>query len=124
MADTLIRRAARALDPGRPTWLLQSLCRSPRQTVRSWSTHHRRPPIAVLEIVREALKGRQALLVGLIAELDDHIAQRKREPILRRGFHEVRPRDGAGSPPRDARNRLGRPSSARITGARHVVTEI
>jgi hypothetical protein len=37
------------------------------------------------------------------------IARRDGEHFRRRGFMEIRERDGPGSVPRDGRNRLGRP---------------
>lgn len=117
MSDTVIRAAARALNPDRPIMTLGGLAqgrhsttkRGRRSTAKSWATGHRRPPLVVLKIVRDMLKERRAALFDLITELDRHILQREYEPRRRTGFNEIRERDGPGSPPRDGRDRLGRP---------------
>ena len=109
MSDTLIRHAFRALNPDRPIMTLAELSRRPRSTARSWARGHRRPPIAVLKMLRDALKERQATFLALMPELDRLIMKRECEPKRRTGFNEIRPRDGPGSIPRDGRNRRGRP---------------
>jgi hypothetical protein len=65
------------------------------------------------KILRDLLKDRQAIVSGLILQLDYDIIQREREPRRRTGFNEIRERDGPGSVPRDGRNRLGRPPKNR-----------
>jgi hypothetical protein len=55
------------------------------------------------------LQARAAQCNELWREFGIEIARRGGEQIYRRGFMEIRERDGPGSEPRDARNRLGRP---------------
>jgi hypothetical protein len=109
MSDTLIRRAARAVNSNRPITTLAGFAHAPRSTAKSWATGHRRPPIFILRILRDILKSRQAAFSQLIPALEYVIMQREREPTRRTGFNEIRERDGPGSVPRDGRNRLGRP---------------
>lgn len=109
MSDTLIRRAARALNPDRPIITLAGLACGRRSTAKSWATGRRRPSVATLKILRELLKDRQADLFQLIPQLDYLIVQREHAPTRRTGFNEIRERDGPGSIPRDGRNRFGRP---------------
>lgn len=109
MSDTVIRAAARALNPDRPIKMLAGLRRNPRSTAKSWATGRRRPPLFILRLVRDLLKDRQRDTFDLIAKLDFIIVQREREPRWRTGFNEIRQRDGPGSMPRDGRNRRGRP---------------
>jgi hypothetical protein len=104
MPDTVIRHAARALNPDRPIMTLAELARRPRATARSWATGHRRPPIWTLKILRDMLKDRQGTLFALIRELDYVISKRECEPQHRTGFCTIDPATG-----RDKRNRLGRP---------------
>jgi hypothetical protein len=113
MSDTVIRRAAHALNPDRPIMMLAHLARCPRSTARSWATGRRRPSIAVLKVLRDALKDRQSSLFALMPELDHVIMKREYEPKNRTGFNEIRVRDGPGTAPRDGRNRLGRPKRTR-----------
>jgi len=113
MSDTVIRRAARALDPDRPIMTLAKLARGRRSTAKSWATGHRRPPIMTLKILCDLLKeARRAPPFELIPELENLIMLREREPLRRTGFNEIRERDGPGGAPRDGRNRLGRPRRA------------
>jgi hypothetical protein len=117
----LIFRAAQALFPGAPSALLACACGVPKATARSWRQGRRRPPKPVLERVRLMLQARAAQCNELWREYGIEIARRDGEPLRRRGFMEVRERDGPGSVPRDARNRLGRPKkilprSKRLTG--------
>jgi len=121
MADTLIREAARALNRHRPISLLAHLAGRPRPSAKAWATGHRRPPIVVLKSVLEAIRQRQAecartapleerqTLSGAAHELEEMIRKRSYEIRHLTGFNKVRERDGPGSVPRDARNRLGRP---------------
>lgn len=100
--DTVIRRASRVLNPDRPTMALAALARCPRSTARSWATGHRRPPITILQALREAIKERQSALLALIPELDHVIMKREHEPKHSTGFCAVNPLTG-----QDRRNRLG-----------------
>jgi hypothetical protein len=115
MAWTLIRDVARLLSPDRPIMLLARLGGCSRATAKSWVTGHRRPPIYVLRLLRDAAQS-QAWRAGLLGELDYEIREREGEPPWKRrgpGFMEIRERDGPGSTPRDGRNRLGRPKRVR-----------
>jgi hypothetical protein len=112
MSDTVIRRAARALNPDRPLRAFADKVHRPRSTVKSWITGRRRPSIVTLKILRAMLNDRQSTLFDLIRELDNVIAKREFQPRHRTGFNEIRERDGPGSVPRDGRNRLGRPRNA------------
>jgi hypothetical protein len=107
----LIYQATQALFAGAPNALL---ARSgdvlvPKATARSWRQGHRRAPVRVLRELRLQLQARGAECSSLCREFDIAIARREGEPPRRRGFMEIRERDGPGSVPRDARNRLGRP---------------
>ena len=64
---------------------------------------------SVLKRLRDLAQRRAAERCELCRDLDNAIARRDGEFIPRRGFMEIRERDGPGSVPRDARNRLGRP---------------
>ncbi len=110
MSNTVIRRAARMLNPSCPTRDLARLAHAPKSTAKSWSRGQRRAPLAVLEIVHDQVVARRDVLNWLAAELQADIASRKRERISRRGFSEIRVRT-AGSDPIDGRNRLGRPAT-------------
>jgi hypothetical protein len=66
-------------------------------------------PKPVLRQIRLMLQARAAECYALCGEFDREIARRDGEPPRRRGFMEVRERDGPGSIPRDGRNRRGRP---------------
>ena len=70
MSDTVIRAAARALNPDRPIMTLAALARGRRSTAKSWAAGHRRPPIVTLKILRDLLNDRQAALFQLILELN------------------------------------------------------
>jgi hypothetical protein len=111
----LLDRAARALFAGAPSALLARLCAVPKATARSWRQGHRRAPKHVLERVRLMLQVRAAQCNELWREYGIGIARRDGEHVHRRGFMEVRERDGPGSVPRDARNRRGRPRRANRT---------
>ena len=69
---------------------------------------HRNAPDEVLrhllELIDECMRGLNAVAESLKYEL----WWRERQPKRRRGFCEVRERDGTGSAPRDARWRGGR----------------
>jgi hypothetical protein len=107
MPDTIVRRAACALNPDRPIRALAKLARRPRSTAKSWASDHRRPPIKTLEALREAIRQRQAILSALIPDLNHAIMSRGKEIKRRTGFCEIDPLTG-----RDKRNRLGRPKRA------------
>jgi len=120
MSDTVIRRAARVLNPDKPIMALAELGRVPRSTAKSWATGRRRPPIWVLTILRDLLTDRQAALSQLIPELEYVIIQREREPMHRTGFNLKDPVTGL-----DKRNRRGRPRRAIGCGvSRHGEREI
>jgi len=59
------------------------------------------------------LQARAAECNALWREFGIEIARRDGERPRRRGFMEVRQRDGPGSVPRDGRNRCGRPKLKR-----------
>ena len=80
MSATVIRRAARALNPDRPIMALARLARGRRSTAKSWATGHRRPSIVTLKILRDLLKDRQVLISQLMPELDYVIWLREGEP--------------------------------------------
>jgi hypothetical protein len=101
MAQTLIRDAARALSPDRTIVILARLGGCPRPTAKSWATGHRRPPIYVLKLLRELMRGRRT---GLEGELDCEIRRREYEPKRLTGFCQIDPLTGV-----DKRNRQGRP---------------
>ena len=117
MAWTLIRDVARLLSPDRPIMLLARLGGCSRATAKSWVTGHRRPPIYVLRLLRDMAES-QARRAGLLGEIDHELSKREHEPPWKRrgpGFMEIRERDGRGTPPRDGRNRRGRPTKIRTT---------
>jgi len=105
----LIDRASRALFAGAPSSLLARLCGVAKATARDWRKDRRRAPKPALKQLRELAQIRAAECGVLCRDLDNAIARREVEFIPRRGFMEIRERDGPGSVPRDARNRLGRP---------------
>ena len=106
----LIDRAARTLFAGAPTSLLARSCGVlvAKATARDWRRDRRRAPKPVLKRLRELAQIRAAECGVLCRDLDNAIARREGEFIPRRGFMEVRERDGPGSVPRDARWRGGR----------------
>lgn len=104
MPATVIRSAARALNPDRPIVTLAALARAPRSTAKSWATGRRRPSVVTLKNLRDLLRDRQAVLFQLIPELDYVIMQREGEPPRRTGFNLIDPLTGM-----DKRNRRGRP---------------
>jgi hypothetical protein len=108
-AARLIFRAAQVLFPDAPNAALARRCGVPKATVRSWRRGHRRPPKDVLEGIRLLLQARAAQCNELWREYGIEIARRDGEHFHRRGFMEIRERDGPGSKPRDGRNRRGRP---------------
>jgi hypothetical protein len=107
----LINRAARALFTGAPSALLARSCdeRVAKATARSWRQGHRRAPLPVLRRLRLMLQARCVECNELLRDFAIEIARREGEPPRRRGFMEIRERDGPGSVPRDGRNRRGRP---------------
>ena len=107
----LIDRAARALFAGAPTALLARSCGVlvAKATARDWRRDRRRAPKPVLKRLRELAQIRAVECWGICRDIDNAIARRDVEFIPRRGFMEIRERDGPGSVPRDARWRGGRP---------------
>jgi hypothetical protein len=103
MSDTVIRDAARALNPDKPIKTLAGLRRSPRSTAKSWATGRRRSPAVILRILLDLLKDRQAVISGVVYQLNHDIAQRERETRRRTGFFVVDPATG-----RNRQNRAGR----------------
>jgi hypothetical protein len=90
MTDTLIRRAARALNPDRPIMTLAGFRRSPRPTAKSWATGHRRPPIWLLQFLQAHLRARRLPLADEVEGLIAHREwERKHKP--RTGFWIVDP---------------------------------
>ena len=73
MSDKLIRHVARALNPDRPISALAELAKRPRSTARSWTSGRRRPPVAVLKALLEAIKERHSALLALMPVLDHAI---------------------------------------------------
>jgi hypothetical protein len=112
----LIYRAAQALFSGSPSALLARECGIlvAKATARSWRQGHRRAPKPVLRQLRLMLQARAAECNSLCREFDIEIARRDGEPPGRRGFMEVRERDGPGSVARDGRNRRGRPKGIKM----------
>jgi hypothetical protein len=104
MSDTVIRRAALALNPHRPIMTLAGLAGGRRSTAKSWATGYRRPSVETLKILCNLLKERRADLCQLIPELEYLIMLREREPPRARGFMIHDPLTGT-----DTRNRRGRP---------------
>jgi hypothetical protein len=104
MSDTLVRRAARALNPDRPIMTLAGFRRSPRSTAKSWATGHRRPPIWLLKVLGAHLHAHR---ISIADEIEALIVQRdreEREDKPRTGFWIVDPATG-----QNKANRLGRP---------------
>jgi hypothetical protein len=106
----LIFRASQALFPGAPSALLANSCENPvpKATARSWRQGHRRAPLPVVRRIHRLLQERAAECNDLWRLLGIEIVRREGEPPHRRGFMEIRERDGPGSVPRDARWRSGR----------------
>ena len=105
----LINRAARALFAGAPSSLLARSCGVAKATARDWRKDRRRAPKPALKQLRKLAQIRAAECGVLCRDLDNAIMRRDGEFIPRRGFMEIRERDGPGSLPRDVRNRLGQP---------------
>jgi hypothetical protein len=95
MPDTLIRRAACALNPYRPIMTLAELARARRSTAISWATGHRRPSIETLKILCNLLKERRAVLYQQICELENLIEVREGEPRARGRRHSISKDAGA-----------------------------
>ncbi len=113
----LLDRAARALFAGAPNALLARASGAKRATARSWRQGHRRAPVLVLKRLRQMLQAQAAECNDLWREFGNEIARREGEPPRRRGFMEIRERDGPGSVPRDGRNRRGRPKRQSLLNA-------
>src|SRR6516165_10456180 len=101
----LIDRVARALFEGAPSSLLARSCEVAKATARDWRRDRRRAPKLALKQLRELAQIRAAECGVLCRDLDNAVARREGEFIPRKGFMEVRERDGPGSVPRDGRNR-------------------
>jgi len=85
--SAIVKRIAYLLCPEAPGAHLAKSLRRNRNTVRSWLTGHRRPPIAELEVIASRLQSRVAELGDLLAYLNEvHIPRRKREPVKLKGF--------------------------------------
>src|SRR6516225_940140 len=97
----LLDRAVRALFSGAPSALLAAEMSVPKATARSWR-RHRRAPMPVYRRSHRLLQERAAECYDLWRLLGIEIAKREGEPPHRRGFMEIRERDGPGSVPRDA----------------------
>jgi hypothetical protein len=107
--STIVDIAVGLLFPAAPNSLLGRMTAVPKSTARSWR-RRRRPPMAALRLLRAELQRRGAECFSTLRELEILIAKREGEPPHRRGFMEIRERDGPGSVPRDGRNRRGRPT--------------
>ena len=106
----LINRATLALFRGAPSALLARECDVlvAKSTARSWRRRGR-APVPVLKKLRRLAQLACVGLNELMRDLDIEVARREGECIRRRGFMEIRERDGPGSVPREGRNRRGRP---------------
>ena len=104
--ETLIGRAAIALNAHAPNRAIADVVRRPRGTVRAWLTGRRRPPLPVLEQIQEALCERARTLWALANdELSVELWRRRREPKRPpSGFLVIDSKTGM-----DRRNRRGRP---------------
>jgi hypothetical protein len=128
----LIFRIARLLHPDRPivwlAWIADhrggerkvafATARTWVYGRKHWAYGSRRPQVALLRKLRGLLQaalpthGNQRAIIELSSLLDQYIWLREREPQRgRTGFNEIKVRDGPGTPPRDGRNRRGRPRS-------------
>lgn len=103
--DATVGRAARLLFRGAPNALMARELRRPRGTVRSWMSGHRRAPVATLKELRERCDALMREISTVAGDLGALIWEHECEPKRRRGFCDVRERDGSGSAPRDARYR-------------------
>lgn len=100
---TPLRRAVIEMFARAPNLQFAEAVGRPRGTVRSWMSGYRRPPIEILRAVAALLRSRACLCQSLAAEIE-HIARvREAQPPVKRGFLVVKPRDGQGSVPRNAR---------------------
>jgi hypothetical protein len=107
MAQTFIRGLARTLSPDRPIVFLAQLANCRRATAKSWATGHRRPPLVILQRLRDVVRDRVIDRTWLL-ELDYIIRKRKDEPKHRTGFWIIDPATG-----QNRANRLGRPKRNR-----------
>ena len=106
--DTAFSIACKSLWPLRHCAGLAAHLNRPNSTARSWISGRRPVPSWVLSVVSSLLasKGRDLMtMADQIAYDATKAAQIRRMP---RGFQIVRPRDGAGSLPRDGRWKGGR----------------
>ena len=101
--------ACHHLWPGRPAaGLARTLGRS-KATCRSWLEGLRGTPPEVMDALAAVLRGHAAQSLALAESLNREADRAKAKPWKARGWQVVKERDGPGSWPRDARNRMGRP---------------
>ena len=100
---TAVGRAAKLLYWGTPTAGMARSFQRPRSTVKAWIAGRRRPSVEDLRRLHRLVRTIVALAADVAAELEGDILLREREPKRRRGFLEVRERDGRGSEPRGER---------------------
>jgi hypothetical protein len=113
MAVTLLYRAACLLSPDCPNRALANLLDRRRGTVRAWLSGRRSMPLELYAVLQQELEERIRMHHAMIQELKAAAWFRQRErPRPLQGFFVVKERDGPGSVPRDARNRLGRPKKS------------
>ena len=101
--SAIVEMAVRLLFIAAPNSLLGRMAGVPKSTARSWR-RHRRPPMAVLRLLRAELQRRGAACFSTLRELEILIAKREGEPPRRRGFFVIDPATG-----QNKQNRLGRP---------------
>jgi hypothetical protein len=80
-------------------------------TIQGWRADRSRLPADDAEMLARFIRPRAENGLALAKALEEYAAKRRAEPRRARGFEVVRARDGPGSPPRDGRNRRGRPRS-------------
>lgn len=106
----LLFRVARALSPDAPNAALARPLGYSKAAARAYTAGRRKPPLAAFGKWREELAERIRTCHALNEELKQAAWVRSQEPAQPlRGFFEIKERDGPGTPPRDARNRAGRP---------------
>ena len=108
-----VRWAARELSPEHPIKFLVELARCPRPTAKAWYSGQRRPPIWLLQRLRDIAQDHQPR--DLAGQLDSQLQQREREPPRARGFMLRDPATGM-----DRRNPLGRPRKSGDAGAANI----
>src|SRR6516162_6472193 len=101
--STIVDIAVGLLFPAAPNSSLGRVTGVAKSTAISWR-RHRRPPMAVLKLLRAELQRRGAECFSTLRELEILIAKREGEPPRRRGFFVIDPFTG-----QNRQNRLGRP---------------